>query len=535
MIYDVIIAGGGMAGLTAAAYLTREGRKVLLIEQQEEIGGLVSSFDYKGFRFDGGIRSIENSGIVFPMLEELGIDIDFIRSIVSIGIADKVVTIDSNDKLEDYRNLLASNFPENNEDIDKIIIDIRKIMDYMDILYGIDNPLFKDIKKDREYLFHTLLPWMGKFVLTIGKINRLNDPAEEYLKHFTDNDTLISIIAQHFFRSTPAFFAMSYFSLYLDYNYPVGGTGQLPLKMKEYIENHNGQIMTGKRITALNPELRVLKTADGTEFTYRELIWTGDNKSLYNIIDTTLIESPELIGKIEKKRYFLKDKKGNDSILTLYLTLDLDKSFFSKICTEHFFYTPLLKGLHNADISELHIVTGDTENKQFTENRKEIEEWLKRYFDYTTYEISIPVMRDENLAPEGQTGLIISTLMDYSLVKHINEMGWYAEFKKIAEDSIVDILARSAFKGFENHIMDGFVSTPLTIERLTSNTDGAITGWSFTNNSIPAISNLTKVAKSVLTEIPDVYIAGQWSYSPSGLPISILTGKLAANEVLKKK
>jgi hypothetical protein len=43
-----------------------------------------------------------------------------------------------------------------------------------------------------------------------------------------------------------------------------------------------------------------------------------------------------------------------------------------------------------------------------------------------------------------------------------------------------------------------------------------------------------KVAQSVLTPIPDVFQAGQWTFSPSGLPISILTGKLAADKVKKQ-
>jgi hypothetical protein len=30
-----------------------------------------------------------------------------------------------------------------------------------------------------------------------------------------------------------------------------------------------------------------------------------------------------------------------------------------------------------------------------------------------------------------------------------------------------------------------------------------------------------------------VYQAGQWTYSPSGVPISILTGKLAADKAIK--
>jgi hypothetical protein len=45
---------------------------------------------------------------------------------------------------------------------------------------------------------------------------------------------------------------------------------------------------------------------------------------------------------------------------------------------------------------------------------------------------------------------------------------------------------------------------------------------------------MQKVAKSVLTPIPDVLQAGQWSFSPSGLPISILTAKLASDRAIKE-
>jgi len=73
----------------------------------------------------------------------------------------------------------------------------------------------------------------------------------------------------------------------------------------------------------------------------------------------------------------------------------------------------------------------------------------------------------------------------------------------------------------------------LTLSRLTGNADGAITGWAFTNSSIPAVHSMPKIARSIRTPIPDVYQAGQWTFSPSGLPISILTGKLAADRVVK--
>jgi hypothetical protein len=44
---------------------------------------------------------------------------------------------------------------------------------------------------------------------------------------------------------------------------------------------------------------------------------------------------------------------------------------------------------------------------------------------------------------------------------------------------------------------------------------------------------MLKVASSVDTPVPSVYQAGQWVYSPAGLPISILTGKLASDRILK--
>jgi phytoene dehydrogenase-like protein len=78
MQYDVVVVGGGMAGLTAAAYLSRAGARVLLCEKEKQVGGLVNSFERGGFVFDGGIRAIENSGIVHPMLRQLGIDVEFL-------------------------------------------------------------------------------------------------------------------------------------------------------------------------------------------------------------------------------------------------------------------------------------------------------------------------------------------------------------------------------------------------------------------------------------------------------------------------
>ena len=78
--YDTIIVGGGIAGLTSATYLSKKGQKVLLIEKNKECGGLVNSFTHKGFQFDSGVRALLDAGIIFPMLKELDIELEVVKS-----------------------------------------------------------------------------------------------------------------------------------------------------------------------------------------------------------------------------------------------------------------------------------------------------------------------------------------------------------------------------------------------------------------------------------------------------------------------
>ena len=112
-------------------------------------------------------------------------------------------------------------------------------------------------------------------------------------------------------------------------------------------------------------------------------------------------------------------------------------------------------------------------------------------------------------------------------------MGWYQEFKSYSETCIINTLDASIYPGIRGAIIDQFSSTPLTLEKITANTHGAITGWSFTNHPMPAENRLPKIFNATWTPVMNIVQAGQWTYSPSGLPISILTGKLAADRVIK--
>jgi len=115
---------------------------------------------------------------------------------------------------------------------------------------------------------------------------------------------------------------------------------------------------------------------------------------------------------------------------------------FKSISNGHFFYTPSKKGLGENPPFKTQVLIENFENNQ----KEKVLEWVDDYCRLTTYEISIPPLRDRSLAPEGQTGLVVSFLFEFDLIKKIEEAGWYDEFKKEVEDRILKTLGNSIYQ-----------------------------------------------------------------------------------------
>lgn len=525
---NIVIVGAGMAGLTAAAYLSRKNYHVLLLDKNNRIGGLVGTFDQDGFFFDTGPRAFVNSGIVKPILKDLGISWDYLENKISIGIEDQLLCVDSMASAREYQRILGDLYPENMEEIEKIISKTIEISEYTRVLYQFDNPNFKDLTKDKKYIFRELIPWMVKFLYALRKLNQFSMPIDEFLQRITDNQSLIDILTQLFFRKTPTYFALGYFYVYLDYFYPKGGTGALTNLLKEMILDCGGEIRLNKHITEIIPSEMKVTDSDGNCYPYDHLIWAADLKTLYRELNPTGLSSM-ITNQIEAKAQSVLSAKGAESVFILFLAVDRPPSYFQTNGGEHMFYTPSRIGLGDVNLGQRLDLIEDFDRK----SKEEILDWLENYCILNTYEVSIPVLRDPALAPEGQTGLMISCLFDYGIIEKIQKAGWYDEFKEIIQNRIIRLFSETIYTGLEYDILFKFSSTPLTINKVSGSSEGAITGWSFETET-PVINTLKDIPKSVITPVPGVLQAGQWAYAPSGVPIAMLTGWYAAQNIIKQ-
>ncbi|MGB7982045.1 MAG: NAD(P)/FAD-dependent oxidoreductase [Candidatus Nanopelagicales bacterium] len=73
---DVIVIGAGPGGLTAAAHLANAGRRVLVIDAGDHVGGHMSAFTHAGYEFDIGLHYTSEAPAQ-RVLRPLGVEVEF--------------------------------------------------------------------------------------------------------------------------------------------------------------------------------------------------------------------------------------------------------------------------------------------------------------------------------------------------------------------------------------------------------------------------------------------------------------------------
>ena len=75
--YDVIIIGAGIAGMTAAIYIARANKKVLVLEACVEGGQIINTVDIENWPGDFGVSGVDLVRKIKKQAEELGVEFEY--------------------------------------------------------------------------------------------------------------------------------------------------------------------------------------------------------------------------------------------------------------------------------------------------------------------------------------------------------------------------------------------------------------------------------------------------------------------------
>lgn len=173
--YDVVVIGSGLAGLTSANILARQGRSVLLLEQHYKLGGMATWFKRPG----GHIFDISLHGFPYGMVKSC-------RRYWSKEIADSIVQLDGvrfdNPMFSLWTSFTRDDFTR--QLIEKFGVEEEKVVAFFDKARGMN--FYDDQQMTTRELFDEFFPGREDVIrllmepITYANGSTLEDPAISY-------------------------------------------------------------------------------------------------------------------------------------------------------------------------------------------------------------------------------------------------------------------------------------------------------------------------------------------------------------------
>lgn len=253
--YDAVVVGGGHNGLTAAAYLARAGKSVLVLERRDHVGGAaVSEHPFLGMNAQLSRYAYLVSLLPRQIIDELNLPIELRRRRHSsyTPVGDGGLLVDDGDGEQ-----TAASF----ESLTRNGADFRALRDFQGRLATAARKIFPTVtaplisRDQMRALVGDDELWTALFDEPIGRAitSRLED---DVVRGVVLTDALIGTFAD----ADDASLVQNKCYLYHvigngtgDWDVPVGGMGAVTKALADAARNAGAEIVTGATVTGIDP------------------------------------------------------------------------------------------------------------------------------------------------------------------------------------------------------------------------------------------------------------------------------------------
>ena len=499
--WDAVVIGSGIGGMAAAAALSRVGKKVLLLEQHQTIGGLTHSFSREGFTWDVGIHYLSEMApgdrirALLDWLADTPIDFVPLGSIydhVHIGSAEP---LSLSRPYEAQERDLKDRYPGQAKAIEAWT---RALHEGREAMYKIfPTRAMPEVAGD-------LLDWWNR--RSISKWCART--TQEVIDDITDHPELAAVLAaqwgDHGGRPSRASFAMHALiaGAYLPSGswYPVGGSAAFAEHIVPTITKAGGEVRAGVRVEGLlfDGDTAVgVRTQDGTEMRGDAVI---SDIGARETIDTLL---PEDCGQDDWMAE-IRALPSSIAHFTLFLGFEGDIEAAGATRANHWFYP-----------------TGKTD-VIWTDAPYGAPPHMTVSFGSLKNPAHDPGPRQKHM---GQ--LLVwadwSTVAERADLRPGARGDDYADFKRRTENTMMALFERR-FPDLAKLVVFRELATPLSTVSFTGHRHGAFYGLDVTPERVICDGLRAR------TPIPGLFLAGQDVASP-GIPGALWGGLLSAASV----